>query len=203
MRRKLRRLLDRITGFSTPFFGLSWTPKEAKKNLNDPESRAKAFTLGTLLITNINAVSEQARQNNRIKQLWESIRNLCDSLKIETPDIPGERKVISGDKALRLTMSIVQELRQVINDEHNREIAEAFWFGVVSMLAGQFCQNPELISQGQPLVNEVETLAKHFNIKEADTRPYIKSLNSKDPLLVQSSILPFVTSVSEKLAQSN
>ncbi|MCK5544662.1 MAG: hypothetical protein KAI35_05560 [Desulfobulbaceae bacterium] len=108
--------------------------------------------------------------------------------------------MIDGDEAFNLTMPIVQEIRQILDEEHNGRIGTAFWFGVISMLGGQFCQNPALTSKAQPLIKEVGSLANEFKIPNTIVASYIKSLNSKDPLLVQRSVMSFIESVSEKLA---
>jgi len=161
--------------------------------------RSDAFVLGTMMVVNINAVSKQPRDLERVNDLWQSIEGLCRNIGIAVPSFPGRDEIISGDRAFKETMPILEQIKQTITRQYGSSVADPFRLGVVSALAGQFLQNPQLTSMATPLIYEIENLARECSISQELISPFIAALKSGDPQEVLSAIMSFTTDVSDAL----
>lgn len=199
-RQFFRKIFGRITGFSIPFFGISWTPIDFKKTEKMKKLRSDAFVLGNSLISNINAVTEHPRRTNTVQDLWKAIDGLLRNLGIPPTVIPGKHKILDADEALMETISLAQSLRESISARNDSYVGSAFWMGVISMLAGQFLQNPDLVSKAVPLIKELKSIAKECSINSKIMDSYISDLQSGDQQRLLNAIMPFTKAVSDALS---
>lgn len=199
--KSIRKMLGRITGIYTPLGGLSWSPAKDTNTSITRKLRADAFVLGTVLITNINAVSERPRRISHVQQLWSLMTGLLRNLGLPPPDIPGKQNIIDADIALKETMLLVQSVREAISARNDGSVASAFWLGVTSMLAAQFLQNPALVSMATPLLDEVRIVAAECSVPSSIVSSYLANLQSGNPQKVRNAIMPFTTAVTKALSR--
>jgi hypothetical protein len=164
--------------------------------------RSDAFVLGTTMVFNINAVSQSPRHGERIQDLWRSISGLCTNLGIEEPLLPGRNQVLDGDTAFKETLPILERMKQRIAEAYGPSVMKPYWLGIMSALASQFLQNPDLTAMAAPLLREIENLAQDCSVPDGALRPFLAALQSGNPQKVMDAILPFIADVSEIMEAS-
>jgi hypothetical protein len=175
---------------------------ELIRHLRSTTIRSDAFVLGTTLVVNINAVTQEPRQEDHVTELWHSIEGLCRNIGVDVPSIPGRKGIIGGNTAFKETMEILRQLKQTITKRYGPQMANPFWLGAMGSLGGQFLQNPKLAAKAEPLLQEIEKLGEACSIPRDVIQSYLSALRSRDPEKVKEAIMLFTRAVSDALAEA-